>query len=38
MATSVELVVADNAELQRYEARRGSDVVGFVGIGSDRSR
>ncbi len=30
MATSVELVVADNAELQRYEAHRGSDVVGFI--------
>ena len=30
MATAVELVVADNAELQRYEARRGSDVVGFI--------
>jgi len=30
MATSVELVVADNAEQQRYEARRGAEVVGFI--------
>ena len=30
MATSVTLVVTDNAELQRYEARRGPDVVGFI--------
>jgi predicted GNAT family acetyltransferase len=30
MATSVDLVVADNAEKQRYEARQGSEVVGFI--------
>jgi uncharacterized protein len=30
MATSVELVVADNAEKRRYEARQGSEVVGFI--------
>lgn len=30
MATSVELIVADNAEEQRYEARQGSEVVGFL--------
>ena len=30
MATSVELVVADNAEEQRYEARLGSELVGFI--------
>ena len=30
MATSVELVVADNAEQRRYEARQGSEVVGFI--------
>ena len=30
MATSVELVVADNPEEQRYEARLGSELVGFI--------
>jgi predicted GNAT family acetyltransferase len=30
MATSVELVVTDNAEQRRYEARQGSEVVGFI--------
>ena len=30
MATSVELIVADNAEQRRYEARLGSEVVGFI--------
>ena len=30
MATSVELVVADNAEQRRYEARQGSEVAGFI--------
>jgi predicted GNAT family acetyltransferase len=30
MATSVELVVADNAEQRRYEARQSSEVVGFI--------
>ena len=30
MATSVELVVADNAEKRRYEARQGSEVAGFI--------
>ncbi len=30
MATSVEFVVADNAEQRRYEARRGAEVVGFM--------
>lgn len=30
MAASVELVVADNAEAGRYEARLGSEVVGFI--------
>jgi uncharacterized protein len=30
MATSVELVVADNAEQRRYEARVGSEVAGFI--------
>ena len=29
MATSVELIVTDNAEQRRYEARQGSEVVGF---------
>ena len=30
MATSVEPVVADNPEEQRYEARLGSELVGFI--------
>lgn len=30
MATSVELTVADNAGQRRYEARQGSEVVGFI--------
>ncbi len=30
MATSVELTVTDNAEQRRYEARQGSEVVGFI--------
>ncbi len=30
MATSVELVVADNAEQERYEAHLGSELVGFI--------
>jgi uncharacterized protein len=30
MATSAELTVADDAEQGRYEARRGSEVVGFI--------
>jgi predicted GNAT family acetyltransferase len=30
MATSVELVVTDNAEQRRYEGRQGSEVVGFI--------
>jgi uncharacterized protein len=30
MATSVELTVADNADKKRYEARYGSEVVGFL--------
>ena len=30
MATSVELIVADNAEQRRYEAHLGSEVVGFI--------
>ena len=38
MATSVELVVADNAEQRRYEARRGSEVVGFMTYRLDPER
>lgn len=38
MATSVELVVADNAEKQRYEARQGSEVVGFITYRLDSGR
>ena len=30
MATSTELSVADNADERRYEARMGSEVVGFI--------
>jgi uncharacterized protein len=30
MAPSPELTVADDAEQGRYEARQGSDVVGFI--------
>ena len=30
MATSVELTVADNPDERRYEARLGSEVVGFI--------
>ena len=30
MVTSVELTVADNPDEQRYEARLGSEVVGFI--------
>jgi predicted GNAT family acetyltransferase len=38
MATSVELVVADNAEKRRYEARQGSEVVGFITYRVDPER
>ena len=38
MATSVELVVADNAEQRRYEARQGSEVVGFMTYRLDSER
>ena len=38
MATAVELVVADNADEQRYEARQGSDVVGFIAYRLDPGR
>ena len=30
VATSVELTVADNPDERRYEARLGSEVVGFI--------
>lgn len=30
MATSVELTVVDNPDERRYEARLGSEVVGFI--------
>lgn len=30
MSTSVELEVADNPDEQRYEARVGAEVIGFV--------
>lgn len=30
MTTSVEFSVADNAEEQRYEARLGEKVIGFI--------
>ena len=38
MATSVELIVADNAEQRRYEARLGSEVVGFLTYRVDPER
>lgn len=38
MATAVELVVADNAEEERYEARRGAEVVGFIAYRHDPRR
>lgn len=38
MATSVELIVADNAAQRRYEARRGSEVVGFISYRLDSGR
>jgi uncharacterized protein len=38
MATSVELIVADNAEKRRYEARQGSEVVGFISYRLDPGR
>jgi hypothetical protein len=38
MATSVELVVADNAEKRRYEARRSSEAVGFMTYRLDPER
>ena len=38
MATSVELIVADNAEQRRYEAHLGSEVVGFISYRLDSGR
>ena len=38
MATSVGLTVADDAEKRRYEARLGSEVVGFVTYRLDQGR
>ena len=38
MAASVELVVTDDTEQSRYEAHRGSEVVGFMTYRLDSGR
>jgi uncharacterized protein len=38
VATSVEFTVADNADMRRYEARLGSEIVGFIMYRHDQRR